>query len=156
MATEKDVSEKILEDHNDVFADIINNLLFDGREVVKEDELENAATVSQLKMEDGLHEQERDTAKYWRRGTFIIAALGIENQSRDDSSMPLRLFSYDGAFYNRQVNRRRSERQEKRPVSPFYPAITVVLYFGKRHRLSRIIPSTLWKSRFWSRNRCGG
>ena len=27
---EKDITEKILEDHNDVFADIINGLLFDG------------------------------------------------------------------------------------------------------------------------------
>ena len=133
MPTEKDVSEKILEDHNDVFADIINNLVFDGREVVKADELENAPTVSQLKMADGLHEQERDTAKYWRRGAFIIAAFGLENQSWEDFTMPLRLFSYDGAFYNSQVNRYRSERQEKRAVSPLYPAITIVLYFGKRH-----------------------
>ena len=70
MAKGKDVSEKILEDYNDVFADIVNNLLFGGREVVKEDELENAVTVSQLKMADGLHEQERDTAKYWKRGTI--------------------------------------------------------------------------------------
>jgi hypothetical protein len=27
---EKDISEKILEDYNDVFADIVNVLLFDG------------------------------------------------------------------------------------------------------------------------------
>ena len=77
MPKEKDIAEKILEDHNDVFADIVNSFLFDGQEVVKEDELENAATVSQFKMADGLHEQERDTVKYWRHGTIIIAAFRI-------------------------------------------------------------------------------
>ena len=29
---EKDISEKILESYNDVFADIVNVLLFDGEE----------------------------------------------------------------------------------------------------------------------------
>lgn len=36
---EKDLSEKILEDYNDVFADIMNVLLFDGKDVVKPDSL---------------------------------------------------------------------------------------------------------------------
>lgn len=31
---EKDVAEKILESYNDVFSDIVNVLLFDGKEVV--------------------------------------------------------------------------------------------------------------------------
>lgn len=131
MGKGKDVSEKILEDHNEVFADIVNNFLFGGREVVKAEELENAVTVSQLKMADGLHEQERDTAKYWRRGTIIIAAIGFENQSFADLTMPLRSFSYDGSLYKNQVNRYNSERKQNLPLSPFYPAVTLVLYFGK-------------------------
>lgn len=32
---EKDLSEKILEDYNDVFADIINALIFEGKDVVQ-------------------------------------------------------------------------------------------------------------------------
>ena len=32
---EKDVAEKILESYNDVFSDIVNVLLFDGKEVVQ-------------------------------------------------------------------------------------------------------------------------
>ena len=42
MAKEKDITEKQLEALNDVFADIINALIFNGRQVVKEDELEPA------------------------------------------------------------------------------------------------------------------
>ena len=32
---ELDIAQKVLEDHKDVFADIVNGLLFQGREVVK-------------------------------------------------------------------------------------------------------------------------
>ncbi|MCI8902578.1 MAG: transposase, partial [Lachnospiraceae bacterium] len=37
----KDITEKILADFNDVFADIINGVLFDGKQVVSEHALEN-------------------------------------------------------------------------------------------------------------------
>ena len=37
----KDITEKHLVEHNDVFADIANVLLFKGRQVVKAQELEN-------------------------------------------------------------------------------------------------------------------
>ena len=60
-----DVAEKLLEDYNDVFADIVNTLLFDGNERVKEDSLEDSKINSAYKAEDGkLHEQERDVSKY--------------------------------------------------------------------------------------------
>ena len=36
---QKDITEKILEDHNDVFADIINGLLFDGAQEIKPEAL---------------------------------------------------------------------------------------------------------------------
>lgn len=35
---EKDITEKLLEDYNDVFADIVNVLLFHGKKVVQEEE----------------------------------------------------------------------------------------------------------------------
>ena len=38
---EKDITEKILEDYNDVFADIINGLLFQGEQRVLPEDLEN-------------------------------------------------------------------------------------------------------------------
>ena len=37
---EKDVTEKLLADYNDVFADIVNVLLFDGEQIVAADDLE--------------------------------------------------------------------------------------------------------------------
>ena len=38
---EKDIAEKVLEDYNDVFADIVNVLLFQGEQIVKPEQLED-------------------------------------------------------------------------------------------------------------------
>ena len=66
---EKDLTEKILEDYNDVFADIINAFVFEGKDVVHPDSLRNSSVHSQYKASDQkLHELERDVAKYWMDG----------------------------------------------------------------------------------------
>ena len=64
---EKDISEKILESYNDVFADIVNVLLFDGEELMKPSELEDQAPRSAYKADGKLREVERDVAKRWKK-----------------------------------------------------------------------------------------
>ena len=77
---EADITEKSLESYDDVFSDIINVLLFDGRQLVREEELSDAAPLSAYKDSDGrMHEQERDVAKYWRNGSIRICLYGLEN-----------------------------------------------------------------------------
>lgn len=79
---EKDITEKILEDHNDVFADIINGLIFAGEQRILPESLENTAVHSQYKADDEkVHELERDVAKYWKDQDVQLAICGIENQS---------------------------------------------------------------------------
>ena len=43
---DKDITQKVLEKYNDVFADILNVLLFNGRDVVEESTLIGALTMS--------------------------------------------------------------------------------------------------------------
>ena len=131
MGNGKDITEKTLESYSDVFADIFNGLLFDGREVVRESELEDARTESQLKIAGEIHEQERDVAKYWKNGELRLAFCGLENQTQQDADMPLRVIGYDGASYKEQVNLHTSERRQRLPLTPAYPAVTLVLYFGE-------------------------
>lgn len=50
---EKDITEKILADYNDVFADIVNVLLFGGKTIVDENMLENIKDKSQLLVKGG-------------------------------------------------------------------------------------------------------
>ena len=126
---EKDISEKTLEAYNDVFSDIVNVLLFDGKEVVKEDALTDASPLSQYKAENKLHEQERDVAKYWKdkNSNIRICLYGLENQTAIDIDIPLRVISYDGAAYRAQLLDDKDKGKQKR-----YPVVTLVLYFGEK------------------------
>ena len=127
---QKDITEKVLEDYNDVFADIINGLLFDGVQEIKPEALENTTIHTQYKAEDGkVHELERDIAKYWKEEKVELAICGIENQSKVEKNMPFRIVGYDGAAYRSQL------QQERKKM---LPVVTIVLYFGTdRHWNSR-------------------
>ena len=77
---QKDITEKVLEDYNDVFADIINGLLFGGEQEIKPEDLENTTVHAQYKAEDDkVHELERDIAKYWKEEKVELAICGIVN-----------------------------------------------------------------------------
>ena len=122
-----DVTEKLLEDYNDVFADIVNTLLFDGKERVKEDSLEDSKINSAYKAEDGkLHEQERDVSKYWKEGKTNLLVVGIENQTKAEKLMPARIIGYDGASYRSQL----LKSTGRLPKKKLTPVVTIVLYFG--------------------------
>lgn len=78
---EKDKIQKTLEVYNDVFADIVNVLLFNGRRIVDEKDLTDAQTFSYYKMDENkVHGQERDVAKIWNNGEIRISFIGLENQ----------------------------------------------------------------------------
>lgn len=127
---EKDIAEKTLEAYNDVFADIINVLLFDGEKQVKEDELEDESPNSSYKADGKLHAQERDIAKYWSKGLIRIALYGLENQTDIDFNMPLRLFSYDGTAYRGQLLADKETKEKTGQRVLRYPVVTLVLYYG--------------------------
>ena len=119
---EKDITEKNLEAWNDVFADIVNVLLFKGKRLIKENDLEADTKDSMFKVDGKIHEQERDVSKFWKNGEIRISILGLENQTAADKDMPLRVISYDGASYKQQLL---DEKAKQR-----YPVTTIVLYFG--------------------------
>ena len=121
----KDISEKILADYNDVFADIVNVLLFNGEPRIAPDKLRNAGSRSQYKADGKLHEQERDVTKYFTDSNVTISLLGIENQSRPERFMPLRVIGYDGASYRTQLL--------NKEVTNIFPVVTMILYFGRTH-----------------------
>ena len=56
---EKDVTEKLLEDYEDVFADIVNGVIFKGEQRVKPESLRESAVRSQYKADGEMREQER-------------------------------------------------------------------------------------------------
>ena len=100
---EKDIAEKTLVAFNDVFSDIVNVLLFNGKKVINENELKDATVQSVYKEDKKLREQIRDTAKYWENNNIHIALMGIENQTEQEDDLPLRIIGYDGASYRNQL-----------------------------------------------------
>lgn len=130
MTNENDATEKRLEDYKDVFADIVNVLLFDGEEVVKEDELVDTPERSIFKVYGQISEQEKDTSKFWEKGNVNILLWGLKNQTRSDSDISLRIMSYDAALYEQQVIAREEAKKQGKPLPPVFDVVTIVLYFG--------------------------
>lgn len=120
----KDITERRLERHNDVFADIMNVLLFGGKDVVRSEDLKDISARSEYVTSGVLRTQERDTIKEWRDGVVHIASVGIENQTAVDKLMPLRVMGYDGASYRMQADGKQA----------IHPVITIVLHFDTEHR----------------------
>ena len=113
---QKDKYEKILESYNDVFSDIVNVLLFNGKQVLSADELEDQAPRSYYKTDGKIHEIER-----WYYGIILVVCFGFEIQSASDPNLPLRVMGYDGAEYRAQM---------LNDSENLYPVVTLVLYCG--------------------------
>jgi len=120
----KDATEKILADYNDVFADIINALIFKGEQKVKPEDLESTGQRSMYKADTSkLHEQERDVSKFWKKCNIKLTLFGMENQTKPEKYMPLRGIGYDGASYRSQLLNLKAGEE---PCA----VLTIVLYFG--------------------------
>ena len=123
----------MLEDYNDVFADIMNVYLFGGEKIIQEDSLYMDRTATSYRYQDELYQQDRDVAKFWSDENVTLSLLGIENQSSVDKDMPLRIMSYDGASYRSQLHLVKKKNGDyRRNRNPRYPVISLVLYFGDR------------------------
>jgi hypothetical protein len=118
-----DVAEKILLNRNEVFADVVNGCLFDGRRAIKAGMLENAQPESAFTEDGSIHSEYRDVSKYLNLNgkTFRIMLIGIENQSHPDRRMAARTLCYDAAGYIEQFSQ----------GARLYPVVTIVLYYGK-------------------------
>lgn len=137
---EKDITKKRLEDYNDVFADIFNALLFEGKEILSEKHLIPLPTEGFSRRTDGrLRQGNRDVRKadIWCGHYRLI--LGEENQEGIDNTMPQRLMGYDFSSYEEQIKEYVSENaSSKKPAitkrihdaQKLAPVITMVLYWG--------------------------
>ena len=133
----KDSTEKVLEAFDDVFADIMNALIFGGRRVVKESDLQDAQPFSYYKADGRIRGQERDVGKKWKSSNIELLSLGLENMSAYEKQMVLRVISYDGADYRNQIPPRRNPVEGKDGGDKsgenglrFHPVITIVLNFS--------------------------
>ena len=124
---EKDITEKLLTDIDEVFADIYNSLCFNGENIIKPDDLSNASVTTAFISNDVTRGLISDVSKIYKNSNLTLALLNIENQSTEDSDMPFRIIGYEGAKYNSQLISGSNER---------YAVATLVLNFNTKKRWS--------------------
>ena len=118
---QKDLSQKNLEMYPDVFADIMNALLHEGKKVLKDDQLCLAPTETIFGAgRNELKNQFQDVGMDELRDGRIHTKYMLENQTRIDRRLPMRKAGYHGVIYRRQY----AEKQ-------VYPVVGLVLYWGK-------------------------
>ena len=74
MSNEKDILEKHLESFNDVFADMINVLIYGGKETIGENDLQDINPTSYYVEDEQIREQERDISKKWKKNCLKKSA----------------------------------------------------------------------------------
>lgn len=152
-ASQPDQTEKLLEDWCDVFADIINVLVYGGEKRVEEKHLVDGPTASRYKAAAGpYHEKDRDICKEDIRGKVHFAVWGLENQTDICRIMPVRCMGYDYSAYERIIKRLQAENKQDgneakyteglRQGQTLWPVVTIVLYFGIKKWDA---PTTLWE-----------
>lgn len=131
-------------DDNRRFADQINGALFNGRQVVKPEELEPDETQTVSIGEGPERESVKtvvDKVRIWKGKKLHI--LAVENQNYVDYQMVLRNMLSESAGYRKQWKRRKRAHEETHDLKGrdeylsgmkrderFAPIITLVVYFG--------------------------
>ncbi len=120
----KDKTQKNLEAFQDVAADIINALYYDGKRVVTGESLLPAATETLYASAEGvLKSQLEDVSKLEIEKQRVKAQYYIANQTDCDRKMILRKAGYVGAAYR--------EQYDGKIKDAYYPVNEFVLYWGK-------------------------
>ena len=131
------------------FADQVNGALFQGRQIVKPDELEPAEAQSvYLGKEAGVRENFKtivDKTRMWKGR--MIHVLAVENQTYVDYHMILRNMLSESLSYQRQWKHKKAAHERKHDLKAgtdeffsgmvkdekFIPIITLVVYCGTEH-----------------------
>lgn len=113
---ENTITDKILESYNNVFADIVNGLLFGGENKIAPEDL-----IDQEPCAD--HEEcgfKRVVLKRWTKQDMQIVIISLDNQTIPTDDMPMRVFGYESAEYAAQEVGEHND----------CPIVTLVLYYG--------------------------
>lgn len=137
--------------NNEQFADLFNAVLFEGKQVIRPEELEDVDTeeVSVLEHRDYAESLKlsRDNIKIQKKSTVYgvqLVLLGLEGQEYIHYAMPIRVMGYDYGVYKKQYdsnagNYKTAEGLEEdeflsrmKKTDKFIPVITVVVYYGEK------------------------
>ena len=130
------------------FADLYNGSVFQGRQMVKAENLqpEKENFKELIRDKDGIlnHiERNRDIVMKWDDGIHLMI-LACENQEKIHYAMPVRTMLYDGLSYAEQIRQLKKKRKKGEKVNSdeflsgmkkndkLYPVSTLVFYYGDK------------------------
>ena len=137
--------------NNEQFADLFNAVLFDGRNVIKPEELEDVDTEESSVLEHKEYAESiqaaRDNIKIRKKSTIHgveYVLLGNESQQHIHYAIPMRIMGYDYGTYKKQYDDNAKKYQTSegigddeylsrmRRTDKFVPVISVVIYYGEK------------------------
>ena len=150
-----DVVLKNYWNNNEQFADLFNGVLYQGKQVIKPEELEDVDTEESTVVEHREYAESiqaaRDIIKIQKRfrpsgGGYAVDLVmyGLENQEHIHYGMPLRVMIYDCGTYKKQYDSNAQKYKNSMGMSRdeylsrmkrddrFIPVITVVVYYGEK------------------------
>ena len=137
--------------NNEQFADLFNAVLFDGEQVIRPEELEDADTEESSILEHKEYAESiqasRDNIKISKRSTVHgveYVLLGNESQQHIHYATPMRVMGYDYGTYKKQYDSNSKKYKTSdgmnedeylsgmKKTDKFIPVITVVIYYGDK------------------------
>ena len=137
--------------NNEQFADLFNAILFNGRSVIKPEELEDVDTEESSILEHKEYvesiQASRDNIKIRKKSTVHgveYVLFGNESQKHIHYAMPMRVMGYDYSTYKKQYEDNAKKYQTSEGIEEdeylsrmkrtdrFVPVITVVIYYGEK------------------------
>lgn len=139
---------------NDISAELINYYVFQGKKVLKPEDLRDADSAESILLPDGMDigskravERYRDILKqgvFKLAGRTVFLFIGIENQTEVHYTMPVRSMLYDALNYAGQVSKLTKEHRDRKDTTAgaeflsgmkrddkLFPVITITVYFGQ-------------------------
>lgn len=122
------------------FADACNGILFQGKEIIRPEELQETDAEMVYREEEKRRKIIPDKVRMWKG--IYIAILSVENQTKVDYKMIFRIMKAEAVNYERQWDEREKEYRrvgllhEKAKLcwvgkdEKFIPVITIVIYYG--------------------------
>ena len=136
---------------NERFADFFNAVLFEGKPIIRPEELEDVDTDEASILEHGKYAESiqaaRDNIKIRKKSkTYGVefVMMGMEHQEHIHYAMPMRLMGYDYGTYKKQYDNnalkyKTAEGMEHdeylsgmKKTDKFMAVITVVVYYGEK------------------------
>lgn len=136
---------------NERFADLFNAALFEGKQVISPEELEDVDVEESSVLEHRDYAESiqaaRDNIKVSKKSTVFgveLVMLGMESQEHIHYAMPMRVMGYDYGTYKKQYDSNARKYQTSkgleedeylsrmRKTDRFTPVITMVVYYGEK------------------------